>query len=54
VFITNDCVLMNVAYRNFGDMVSKPPTGCVKHGIYALILKEIIFDVAHFNIPHFM
>jgi hypothetical protein len=31
-----------MAYKNFGDMDAKPLTGCIKRGIYALILKEII------------
>jgi len=34
---------MNVAYNNFSDMDSKPLTGCVQNGIFALVLKEIIF-----------
>jgi len=37
---------MNVAYKNFGDMDSKPMTGCNKHGIFALVLKEITFVVS--------
>jgi hypothetical protein len=36
---------MNVA-NNFGDMDSKPLTGCIKHGIFALVMKEIIFIVS--------
>jgi len=45
VFITHDCVLMNVVYKNFSDMDSKPLTGCITHGIFTLVLKEIIFVV---------
>jgi len=45
MFITHDCVLMNVAYKNFSDMDSKPLTGCTKHGIFALVLKVITFIV---------
>jgi len=33
---------MNVAYKKFSDMDSKPMTGCIKHGIFALVLKEIL------------
>jgi len=40
VFITRDCVLMNVAYKNFSDMDSKPLTGCVQHGTFAVVLKD--------------
>jgi len=43
VFIIHDCVLMNVAYKNFTDKDSKPLTGCVQHGVCALVLKDIIF-----------
>jgi len=43
VFITHDRVLMNVAYNNFNDMDSKPLTGCIKHGIFVLVLIEITF-----------
>jgi hypothetical protein len=46
VFINHDCVLMNMAHKNFSDMDSKPLTGCTKHGIFALVLKDIIFTVS--------
>ena len=41
-----DCVVMNVAYKNFGDMYSKLQTGCIKQGIFALVLTEITFTVS--------
>jgi len=31
---------MNVAYKNFSDMDSKPLTGCVQLGTFALVLKD--------------
>jgi hypothetical protein len=31
---------MNVAHKDFSDKDSKPLTGCVQHGIFALILKD--------------
>jgi hypothetical protein len=37
---------MNVVYMNFNDKDSKPVTGCIKLGIWALVLKEIIFNVS--------
>ena len=46
MFITHDCVLMNVVYKNFSDMDSKPLTGCITHGNFTLVLKEIIFVVS--------
>ena len=45
MFIT-DCVVMNVAYKNFSDMCSKLLTGCIKHAIFALVLTEITFVVS--------
>jgi len=38
-FIINDSVLMNVAYKNFSDTDSKPPTGCIKQGMFTLVVK---------------
>jgi len=35
-FIT-DCVLLNVDYKNFSDMDSKPLTECIKKGIFTLV-----------------
>ena len=35
---------MNVAYQNFSDTDSKPLTGRIKQGIFALVLKEITFN----------
>jgi len=35
---------MNVAYQNSSDMDSKPLTGCIKHGIFALFLTEITLN----------
>jgi len=29
---------MNVAYKNFSDMDSKSLTGCIKQGIFTLVL----------------
>jgi len=29
---------MNVAYKNFSDTDSKPPTGCIKQGLFTLVL----------------
>ena len=53
MFITHDCVLMNVAYNNFGDLDSnKPLTERIKHGIFALVRKEIIL-LCRFDIPYF-
>jgi len=37
---------MNVVYKNFSDMDSKPLTGCITHGNFTLVLKEIIFVVS--------
>jgi hypothetical protein len=37
---------MNAAYKNYTDKESKPLTGCVQQGIFALVLKEIIFIVS--------
>jgi len=37
---------MNVVYKNFSDTDSQPLTGCVQHGIFALVLKDIIFIVS--------
>jgi len=37
---------MNAAYKKFSNMYSKPLTGCIKHGIFAFVLKEIIFIVS--------
>jgi len=47
VFITHDCVLMNVAHENFSVSVkdSKPQTGCVKQTIFVLVLQDITFIV---------
>jgi len=45
LFITYDCVFVNVAYKNFSYMDSNPLTGCIKHGILALVLKDITFIV---------
>jgi hypothetical protein len=33
---------MNVAHKNFSEKDSKPLTGCVQHGIFALVLKDIL------------
>ena len=41
-----DCVLMNVAYKNFSDMDSNPLKECIKPGILALVLTEITFIVS--------
>jgi len=40
---------MNEVYTNFSDMDSKPLTGCIKQGIFALVPKEIIFIVSVFS-----
>jgi len=32
-----------VAHKNFSDKDSKPLTGCVQQGIFALVLKDITF-----------
>jgi hypothetical protein len=46
---------MNVAYKNFSDMDSEPLTGCIKQGIYALVLTDIIIIVKYyFNISYCM
>jgi len=34
---------MNEVYTNFSDMDSKPLTGCIKQGIFAVVTKEITF-----------
>ena len=52
MFITHDCVLMNVAYRNFRDMNSKHLTGCIKHGIFSLVLQKIMFIVSGISTHH--
>ena len=41
MFIIHDCVLMNVAHKNFSDTDSKPRTGCVQSGIFGIVLKDI-------------
>jgi len=43
---------MNEVYTNFSDMDSKPLTGCIKQGIFALVPKEIIFIVSVFSTYH--
>jgi len=43
---------MNVVYMNFSDMDSKPLTGCIKQGIFALVPKEIIFTVSVLSTYH--
>jgi len=43
---------MNVAYKNFSIMDSKPLTGCAKHGIVALVLKVITFIVSVIYMYH--
>ena len=50
--VITDCVLMNVAYKNFSDMCSKLLTGCIKHGISALVLTEITFTVSVISTYH--
>jgi hypothetical protein len=42
--------LMNVVYKNFSDTDSKPLTGCTKHGIFALVLKDIFIVSFQHNI----
>jgi len=37
---------MNEFYTNFSDMDSKPLTGCIRQGIFALVPKKIIFLVS--------
>jgi len=37
---------------NFSDTDSKPPIGCIKHGIFALVQKEIIFIVSVLSTYH--
>jgi len=41
---------MNVAYKNLSDMDSKPLTGFIKQGIFALDMTEITFIVSFHNI----
>ena len=36
---------MNVAYKNFSDMDSEPLTGCIKQGIFDIVLTEIVIIV---------
>jgi len=43
---------MNVAYQNLNDMDSKSLTGCIKQGIFALVLKEITFIVGIISSYH--
>ena len=50
MFVTHDCVQMNVAYKNLSDMDSKPLTGFIKQGIFALDMTEITFIVSFHNI----
>ena len=45
-------VLMNVAYKNFGIMDSKALAGYTQNGIFALVLKEIVFTVSIFKTYH--
>ena len=52
MFITHDCVLINVVYMNFREMDSKPLTGCMKQEIFALVPKEIIFIVSDLSTYH--
>ena len=52
MFITYDCVLMNVVYMNFSDIDSKPLTGCIKGGIFVLVMKESIFIVSVISTYH--
>jgi hypothetical protein len=39
-------VLVNVAYKDCSDIHSNPLTGYIKHGILALVMKEITFIVS--------
>jgi len=43
---------MNEVYTNFSDMDSKPPTGCIRQGIFALVPKEMIFTVSVLSTYH--
>jgi len=43
---------MNEFYTNLSDMDSKPLTGCIKQGIFALFPKEIIFIVSVLSTYH--
>ena len=43
---------MNEVYTNFSDMDSKPLTGCIKQGIFALVPKKIIFLLSVLSTYH--
>jgi len=43
---------MNEVHTNFSDMDSKPLTGCIKQGIFAVVPKEIIFIVSVLSTSH--
>jgi len=45
---------MNVAYKNFSDMDSKPLKDCVQNGAFALLLKDTFIVKCQFKIPYFM
>jgi hypothetical protein len=52
VFISIDCVLMNVANRNFSDVDTKGLTGSITHGISAVVLQKIILTVSVIRTHH--
>jgi len=52
VFNTHNCVIMDVANKNFSDMDSKPQTGCIKHEIFTVDMKGMF--LCQFNIPYCM
>jgi hypothetical protein len=39
-------VLVNATYKDCSDIDSNPLTGYIKHGILALVMKEITFIVS--------
>jgi len=43
---------MNAVYMNYSDTDSKPPIGCIKQGIFALVPKDIIFIVSVLSTYH--
>jgi len=43
---------MNEVYMNFSDIDSKPPTGCIKQGLFVLVPKETIFIVSVLSTYH--
>jgi hypothetical protein len=43
---------MNVAYKNCSDMDSEPLTECMKQGIFAHVLTEIIIIVGVISTYH--